>query len=70
MYQDRIFFWKNVDTILVSICCLVGVGSILFGSLSGDDDGYYFVVFGVLSLILAGIHSVRTAKRYKEIMNL
>lgn len=58
--------WKNIDVVLVSICYCVGMGSILFGFLSGNDYGNYFVVAGVLSLILAGIHSVRTTVRYKE----
>lgn len=58
--------WKNMDAVLVYICYCVGIGSILFGFLSGNNYGNYFVVAGILSLILAGVHSIRTAVRYKE----
>lgn len=53
--------WKNIDAVLVTICYCVGIGSILFGSLSGNSYGNYFVVAGILSLILACIHSIRAA---------
>ena len=52
--------WKNIDrrleTGLIFLCCIVGIGSILFGSLSGSNYGYHFIVIGILALILVLIH--------------
>lgn len=53
-----------LDVLLVIICYALGIGSILFAFLSGDDVRYYFVVIGVLSLLLslllAAAHAGRT----------
>ena len=61
---------KNVETKLeigfVFICYAVGMGSILFGSLSGSDYGYHFIIIGILALILAIFHTSRRAAQYNE----
>lgn len=62
--------WKNVDEILemilIFLCYAIGIGSILFGSLSGTDYSYHFIIIGVLALILVIIHTSRRAARYCE----
>ena len=62
--------WKNIDTkleiVFVFLCYTVGMGSILFGSLSGNDYGYYFIIIGILALVLVIIHTARRAAQYNE----
>lgn len=62
--------WKNIDTkleiVFVFLCYTVGMGSILFGSLSGNDYGYYFIIIGVLALVLVIIHTARRVAQYNE----
>lgn len=57
--------WKNIDTKLeigfIFLCYTVGMGSILFGSLSGSDYGYHFIIIGVLALVLVIFHTARRA---------
>lgn len=62
--------WKNIDTkleiVFVFLCYTVGMGSILFGSLSGNDYGYYFIIIGVLALVLVILHIARRMAQYNE----
>lgn len=60
---------KNVETGFVCLCYIIGIGSILFGSLSGNEYGDYFVTVGVLALILFVIHASRRRAEYKENKN-
>ena len=55
-----------IEIILVFLCYTVGIGSILFGSLSGSDYGYYFIIIGVLALVLVIVHTARRAVIYNE----
>ena len=62
--------WKYIETKLeigfVFLCYAIGMGSILFGSLSGSKYGYHFIIIGVLALILVIIHTSRRAAKYNE----
>ncbi len=62
--------WKNVEKKLeigfIFLCYTVGMGSILFGSLSGSDYGYHFIIIGVLALALVIIHTARRMAQYNE----
>ena len=62
--------WKNIDrrleTGLIFLCYTLGIGSILFGSLSGSNYGYHFIVIGILALILVLIQTARRMVQYIE----
>lgn len=62
--------WKYIETKLeigfVFLCYAIGMGSILFGALSGNKYGYHFIVIGALALILVIIHTSRRAAKYNE----
>lgn len=64
--------WKGVETkleiVFVLLCYAIGMGSILFGSLSGGKYGYYFIIIGILALALVIIHTGRKVARYNENM--
>lgn len=64
--------WKGIDTKIeigfVLLCYTIGMGSILFGSLSGSDYGYYFIIIGVLSLVLVILHTAKRVAKYNENM--
>lgn len=62
--------WKYIETKLeigfVFLCYTIGMGSILFGALSGSEYGYHFIIIGVLALILVIIHTFRRSAKYNE----
>lgn len=57
---------RNIEIGLICLCYTIGIGSILFGSLSGNKYGYYFVVTGFLALILVIVHTSRKVAGYTE----
>ena len=61
---------NNIDEMLekglIFICYVIGIGSILFGSLSGTNYGYHFIIIGILALVLVIIHTVRRTFQYTE----
>lgn len=59
---------KSIDVLLVVLCYAAGIGSILFAFLSGRDIRYYFVLTGVLSLLLAALFAGRTLGIHKIFM--
>lgn len=66
--------WKNIDKKLekglIFLCYVVGIGSILFGSLSGTNYRYHFIIIGVLALVLVSVHATRRAAQYNENMKI
>lgn len=62
--------FKDIEIVFVFLCYTVGIGSILFGSLSGSNYGYHFIVIGILALALVIIHTAKRAAQYNEIQNI
>lgn len=62
--------WKNIveklETGLIFLCYSIGIGSILFGSLSGTNYKYHFIIIGILALVLVIIHTARRDAQYTE----
>ena len=56
----------NIEIGFIFMCYVVGIGSILFGSLSGNNYGFYFIIIGILALVLVIIHTARRAAQYNE----
>ncbi len=52
---------NNVEIVFVCLCYFAGMGAILFGSLSGNEYGIYFVVIGGLAISLVAYHATRRA---------
>lgn len=70
MTKDMMFMnWKSIYTKLelgfIFLCYTVGLGSILFGSLSGSSYGYHFIIMGLLALILVILHTTKRSAQYK-----
>lgn len=55
-----------VEMALIVLFHFVGIGLILFGALSGNRYGYYFVIVGALVLALAIFYSVRKEAQLNE----
>lgn len=56
--------WKNnIEIVFICLCYFAGMGAILFGSLSGNEYGYYFVAIGGLAIALVVYHASRRAQR-------
>lgn len=66
--QDAFEYPKmtNIEIGFIFICYIVGIGSILFGSLSGNNYGFYFIIIGVLGLVLVILHTARRTVQYNE----
>lgn len=66
--------WKNIDEILelvlIFLCYAVGIGSILFGSLSVTNYSYHFIIIGMLALILVIIHTYRRQLNIQKIQKI
>ncbi len=66
MSLNRKYIETKLEIGFVFLCYVVGMGSILFGSLSGNKYGYHFIIIGALALILVILHTGRRAAQYNE----
>lgn len=60
---------KIIEMISVPVCLSAGLGSILFGALSGNRYGYLFVAIGALVLALTIFYNARTTAIENENKN-
>lgn len=54
---------NNIEIVFICLCYFAGMGAILFGALSGNEYGIYFVVIGGLTLTLVVYHAANRAWR-------
>lgn len=71
VFNIKIFIYQRdkmtkLEAIFLHLCYIVGIGSILFGALSGNQYGYYFIIIGALALVLMIAHSCRRAAQLNE----
>lgn len=57
-----------IESASVILCYVIGIGSIIYGLLFGNDYALTFVFIGVCALILVSIHLLR--RNFRRIVNL
>jgi hypothetical protein len=63
---DKMTRLETLEVILLYLCYIAGMGLILFGALSGNHYGYFFVIIGALLLVIMIIHSCRREAQLNE----
>jgi len=63
---DKMTRSNMVEMTLIVLFHFVGIGSILFGALSGNRYGYYFIIVGAIVLALVIFYSIKREAQLNE----